>query len=156
MLHTGPLGYLFVNLNKNFHILQLLQLCLNFFWVQYVFPYWTVLLQTSTPVPPFFLDSSKLRHRLRRKLAEDKKLILQEIEKYNGLVLDSATNIDVAVVEHSLTGESTVSQIWPWEVHGSGMSVFRCFTRIYLQFCYIEYTKLRHACNIECCNVVFI
>ncbi|XP_058639965.1 uncharacterized protein LOC131545300 [Onychostoma macrolepis] len=64
-------------------------------------------------------DHSKLRHRLRRKLAEDKKLLLQEIEKYNGLVLDSATNIDVAVVEHSLTGESTVSQIWPWEVHGS-------------------------------------
>ncbi|XP_058624138.1 uncharacterized protein LOC131535024 isoform X1 [Onychostoma macrolepis] len=64
-------------------------------------------------------DSSKLRHRLRRKLAEDKKLLLQEIEKYNSLVLDSATNIDVAVVEHSLTGESTVSQIWLWEVHGS-------------------------------------
>ncbi|XP_057217747.1 uncharacterized protein LOC130571061 isoform X3 [Triplophysa rosa] len=64
-------------------------------------------------------DSSKLRHRLRRKLAEDKKLLLHEIEKYNGLVLDSATNIDVAVVEHSLTGESTVSQIWPWEVHAS-------------------------------------
>ncbi|XP_050957788.1 uncharacterized protein LOC127158862 [Labeo rohita] len=64
-------------------------------------------------------DSSKLRHRLRRKLAEDKKLLLQEIDKYNGLVLNTATNIDVAVVEHSLTGESTVSQIWPWEVHGS-------------------------------------
>ncbi|KAF4100907.1 hypothetical protein G5714_019103 [Onychostoma macrolepis] len=64
-------------------------------------------------------DSSKLRHRLRRKLAEDKKLLLQEIEKYNSLVLDSATNTDVAVVERSLTGESTVSQIWPWEVHGS-------------------------------------
>ncbi|KAL0156519.1 hypothetical protein M9458_045417, partial [Cirrhinus mrigala] len=63
---------------------------------------------------------SKFRHRLRRKLAEDKKLLLQEIKKYNGLVLDSASNIDVAVVEHSLTGESTVSQIWPWEVHGSG------------------------------------
>ncbi|KAL0183518.1 hypothetical protein M9458_019214, partial [Cirrhinus mrigala] len=63
--------------------------------------------------------SSKFRHRLQRKLAEDKKLLLQEIEKYNGLVLDSASNIDEAVVEHSLTGESTVSQIWPWEVHGS-------------------------------------
>ncbi|XP_073670531.1 uncharacterized protein [Paramisgurnus dabryanus] len=47
-------------------------------------------------------DSSKLRHRLRRKLAEDKKLLLQEIQKYNDLVLDSATNIiDLAVVEHS-------------------------------------------------------
>ncbi|XP_056092620.1 uncharacterized protein LOC130071774 [Rhinichthys klamathensis goyatoka] len=64
-------------------------------------------------------DSSKFRHRLRRKLAEDKKLLLQEINKYNDLVLHTATNIDVAVVEHSLTGESTVSQIWPWEVHGS-------------------------------------
>ncbi|KAB5576829.1 hypothetical protein PHYPO_G00203020 [Pangasianodon hypophthalmus] len=53
-----------------------------------------------------------------RKLGEDKNLLLQEIEKYNGLI-HSATNIDVAVVEHSLTGESTVSQIWPWEVHGS-------------------------------------
>ncbi len=112
-----------------------------------------MLLQTCTS---FFLDSSKLRHHLRRKLAEDKKILLQEIEKLNGLVLDSATNIDVAVVEHSLTGESTVSQIWPWEVHGSGTSVFRCFTIIYLQFCYIEYNELRHAVNIECCNVVFI
>ncbi|XP_060721178.1 uncharacterized protein LOC132842472 isoform X3 [Tachysurus vachellii] len=64
-------------------------------------------------------DSSKFRHRLRRKLAEDKKLLLQEIQKYNGLVQDSATNIDVATVEHSLNGESNVSQIWPWEVHGS-------------------------------------
>ncbi|KAF4094497.1 hypothetical protein G5714_024617 [Onychostoma macrolepis] len=83
-----------------------------------------------------------------RKLAEDKKLLLQETEKYSGLVLDSATNTDVAVVERSLTGESTVSQIWPWEVQGSGTSVSRCFTRIYLQFCYTEYTELRHACNI--------
>ncbi|XP_034149558.1 uncharacterized protein LOC105009293 isoform X3 [Esox lucius] len=64
-------------------------------------------------------DSSKFRHRLRRKLAEDKKLLLQEIQKYNNLVLESATTIDVALVEHSLTGESTVSQIWPWEVHGN-------------------------------------
>ncbi|XP_051951403.1 uncharacterized protein LOC127621730 [Xyrauchen texanus] len=64
-------------------------------------------------------DSSKFRHRLRRKLAEDKKFLLQEIQKYNDLVLESATTFDVAVVEYSLTGESTVSQIWPWEVHGS-------------------------------------
>nr|XP_055052070.1 uncharacterized protein LOC129437774 isoform X2 [Misgurnus anguillicaudatus] len=65
-------------------------------------------------------DSSKLRHRLRRKLAEDKKLLLQEIQKYNDLVLDSATNIiDLAVVEHSLTGESSVSQIWPCDLNGS-------------------------------------
>ncbi|XP_047657921.1 uncharacterized protein LOC113647498 isoform X3 [Tachysurus fulvidraco] len=64
-------------------------------------------------------DSSKFRHRLRRKLAEDKKHLLQEIQHYNGLVQDSATNIDVATVEHSLNGENNVSQIWPWEVHGS-------------------------------------
>ncbi|GAA6102338.1 uncharacterized protein LOC113647498 isoform X1 [Tachysurus ichikawai] len=61
-------------------------------------------------------DSSKFRHRLRRKLAEDKKHLLQDIQKYNGLV---QANIDVATVEHSLNGESSVSQIWPWEVHGS-------------------------------------
>ncbi len=72
-------------------------------------------------MPPVFLDSNKFRHPLRRKLAEDKKLLLQEREKYNGLVLDSATNIDVAVVEHSLTGESTVSNMavggsWQWYV----------------------------------------
>ncbi|XP_028977256.2 uncharacterized protein LOC105009293 isoform X4 [Esox lucius] len=68
-------------------------------------------------------DSSKFRHRLRRKLAEDKKLLLQEIQKYNNLVLESATTIDVALVEHSLTGESTVSQIWPWEVHGNDVDL---------------------------------
>jgi len=70
-----------------------------------------------------FLDSSKLRHRLRRKLAEEKKALFEEIQKYNFLVQAFATNIDAATVEHSLTGESTVSPIWPWEVHGSGMSV---------------------------------
>ncbi len=129
MLNTGPLGYLFVNINTNFHILQLLQRCLIFFGCNISF---LVEQCCYKPVPPVFLDSSKLRHRLRRKLVEDKKILLQEIEKFNGLVLDSATNIDVAVVEHSLTGESTVSQIWPWEVHGSGTSVFRCFTIIYL------------------------
>ncbi|CAL8255602.1 unnamed protein product [Gadus morhua 'NCC'] len=48
------------------------------------------------------LDSNKLCHRLRRKLAEDKKLLLQEIQKHNKL--DSAANIDAAVVEHSLSG----------------------------------------------------
>lgn len=110
MLHNGPLVYLFLNLNIiNYYQPSLITAALLlfiYFWVQYIFPYWTVLLQTSTP-DPVFLDSSKLRHRLQRKLAEDKKL-LQEIEKYKGLVLDSATNIDVAVVEHSLTGESTL------------------------------------------------
>ncbi|XP_030202206.1 uncharacterized protein LOC115535280 isoform X3 [Gadus morhua] len=64
-------------------------------------------------------DSNKLRHRLRRKLAEEKKLLFQEIQKHNKL--DSAANIDAAVVEHSLSGESTVSPIWPWEVHDSGI-----------------------------------
>ncbi|GAA6102340.1 uncharacterized protein LOC113647498 isoform X1 [Tachysurus ichikawai] len=65
-------------------------------------------------------DSSKFRHRLRRKLAEDKKHLLQDIQKYNGLV---QANIDVATVEHSLNGESSVSQIWPWEVHGTNISI---------------------------------
>lgn len=68
------------------------------------------------------LDSSKLRHRLRRKLGEDKKLLLQEMQRYNALVPDSAA-IDVTVVENAFTGESTVSPLWPWEVHGTGMSV---------------------------------
>lgn len=63
-------------------------------------------------------DSSKFRHRLRRKLGEDKKLLLQEMQRYNGLVPDSAA-IDVAAVENTFTGESTVSPLWPWEVHGS-------------------------------------
>ncbi|XP_030263836.1 uncharacterized protein LOC115575724 [Sparus aurata] len=63
-------------------------------------------------------DSSKFRHRLRRKLGEDKKLLLQEMQRYNGLVPDSAA-VDVAAVENTFTGESTVSPQWPWEVHGS-------------------------------------
>lgn len=105
----------------------------------YIFFFLVEQSQTSIPVLHVFLDSSKLRHRLRRKLAEDKKLLLQEIQKYNGLVLDSATNIDLAVVEHSLTGEHSVSQIWPWEVHGSAMSVFRCFSRICTVLLYRAY-----------------
>ncbi|XP_062257833.1 uncharacterized protein LOC133966820 [Platichthys flesus] len=63
-------------------------------------------------------DSSKIRHGLRRKMAEEKKALFQEIQNYNLLVQASAT-IDAAMVEHSLTGESTVSPIWPWEVPGS-------------------------------------
>ncbi|KAI9544896.1 hypothetical protein NQZ68_041836 [Dissostichus eleginoides] len=63
-------------------------------------------------------DSSKLRHRLRRKLADDKKRLNQEILKYNLLVHDSARGIDVAAVEHSLSGGSIMSALWPWEVHG--------------------------------------
>ncbi|CAM4412276.1 unnamed protein product [Leuciscus chuanchicus] len=39
-----------------------------------------VLSKTSASVLHVFLDSSEFRHRLRRKLAEDKKLILQEIQ----------------------------------------------------------------------------
>ncbi|CAK6975960.1 uncharacterized protein LOC115539225 isoform X6 [Scomber scombrus] len=62
-------------------------------------------------------DSNKLRHRLRRNLDGDKKLLLQAIHNFNEL--DSAAQIDAAVVEHSLSGESTVSPIWPWEVHDS-------------------------------------
>ncbi|KAI9525701.1 hypothetical protein NQZ68_006250 [Dissostichus eleginoides] len=63
-------------------------------------------------------DSSKLRLRLRRKLADDKKRLNQEILKYNQLVHDSARGIDVAAVEHSLSGGSIISALWPWEVHG--------------------------------------
>ncbi|KAK1896646.1 putative protein YveK [Dissostichus eleginoides] len=63
-------------------------------------------------------DSSKLRHRLRRKLADEKKRLNQEILKYNQLVHDSARGIDVAAVEHSLSGGSIMSALWPWEVHG--------------------------------------
>ncbi|XP_076601055.1 uncharacterized protein LOC143329167 isoform X2 [Chaetodon auriga] len=63
-------------------------------------------------------DSSKLRHRLRRRLGEDKKLLLQAMQRYNSLVPDSAA-IDVAVVENAFAGESTVSLLWPWEVHGN-------------------------------------
>ncbi|KAF4118211.1 hypothetical protein G5714_000262 [Onychostoma macrolepis] len=40
-------------------------------------------------------DSSKLRHRLRRKLAQDKKLLLQEIEKYNSLEVHGSANISI-------------------------------------------------------------
>ncbi|KAK1891309.1 G polyprotein [Dissostichus eleginoides] len=65
-------------------------------------------------------DSSKLRHRLRRKLADDKKRLNQEILKYNQLVHDSARGIDAAV-EHSLSGGSIMSALWPWEVHGMGI-----------------------------------
>ncbi|KAK1880172.1 Transducer of Cdc42-dependent actin assembly protein 1 like [Dissostichus eleginoides] len=56
--------------------------------------------------------------RLRRKLADDKKRLNQEILKYNQLVHDSARGIDVAAVEHSLSGGSIMSALWPWEVHG--------------------------------------
>ncbi|KAI9525227.1 hypothetical protein NQZ68_009907 [Dissostichus eleginoides] len=63
-------------------------------------------------------DSSKLRHRLRRKLADDTERLNQEILKYNQLVHDSARSIDVAAVEHSLSGGSIMSALWPWEVHG--------------------------------------
>ncbi|KAI9537927.1 hypothetical protein NQZ68_020910 [Dissostichus eleginoides] len=67
------------------------------------------------------VSTSKLRHRLRRKLADDKKRLNKEILKYNQLVHDSARGIDVAAVEHSLSGGSIMSALWPWEVHGMGI-----------------------------------
>ena len=41
-------------------------------------------------------------------------------QRHNGLVPDSAA-IDVAAVENTFNGESTVSPLWQWEV--SGISV---------------------------------
>ena len=76
-----------------------------------------------------FLDSSKLRHCLRRKLADEKKALFQEIQKYNCLVQASATNIDAAMVEHSLTGEHCVPNMamgGSWQRYVS----FKCFIRI--------------------------
>ncbi|XP_056130877.1 uncharacterized protein LOC130108061 isoform X2 [Lampris incognitus] len=65
-------------------------------------------------------DSNKLRHRLLKNLAKDKRRLFEQIAEYNRLV--SEMQINVAVVERSLAG-LTVSHIWPWEVHSSGSSV---------------------------------
>lgn len=60
-------------------------------------------------------DSSKFRHRLRRLLAEDKKLLLEEIHKYNSL--DCAAKIDLSLLEHSLTKDANVVSVRPWEIN---------------------------------------
>ncbi|KAK3526682.1 hypothetical protein QTP70_031466 [Hemibagrus guttatus] len=56
-------------------------------------------------------DSSKIHHYLQRKLAEDKKLLLEEIYKYNSVV-ESTKAIDFAMQTQS-------NPVWPWEVHVS-------------------------------------
>ncbi|KAF4114134.1 hypothetical protein G5714_004357 [Onychostoma macrolepis] len=61
-------------------------------------------------------DSGKFRHRLRRKIAESKRLLLKDIETYNSH--EPAMPIDVNEVEQSLSGDNP-SPTWPWEVHGS-------------------------------------
>lgn len=61
-------------------------------------------------------DSGKFHHRLRRKIAESKRLLLKDIETYNSH--EPAMPIDVNEVEQSLSGDNP-SPTWPWEVHGS-------------------------------------
>ncbi|ROL52540.1 hypothetical protein DPX16_11645, partial [Anabarilius grahami] len=61
-------------------------------------------------------DSGKFRPRLRRKIAESKRLLLKDIETYNSH--KPAMPIDVNEVEQSLSGDNP-SPTWPWEVHGS-------------------------------------
>ncbi|XP_077060946.1 uncharacterized protein LOC143713118 [Siphateles boraxobius] len=61
-------------------------------------------------------DSGKFRHRLRRKIAESKRLLLKDIETYNSH--EPAMAIDLNEVEQSLSGDNP-SPTWPWEVHGS-------------------------------------
>ncbi|CAM4658775.1 unnamed protein product [Leuciscus chuanchicus] len=61
-------------------------------------------------------DSGKFRHRLRRKIAESKRLLYKDIETYNSH--EPAMAIDVNEVEQSLSGDNP-SPTWPWEVHGS-------------------------------------
>ena len=80
-----------------------------------------------------FADSNKLRHRLRRKLTEDKKRLLQEIEKYNSLVADDSKKIVVTLVDQSLAGQSTET-IWPWEDNGSGMHFSNASKMIWLHY----------------------
>ncbi len=67
------------------------------------------------------LYSGKFRHRLRRKIAESKRLLLKDIETYNSH--EPAMPIDVNEVEQSLSGDNP-SPTWPWEVHGSGKRSF--------------------------------
>lgn len=63
-------------------------------------------------------DSGKFRHRLRRKIAESKKLLFRDIAEYNRQ--EPAVQINPNEVELSLSGESLS---WPWEVNGSGKGV---------------------------------
>ncbi|XP_062330454.1 uncharacterized protein LOC134031008 [Osmerus eperlanus] len=60
-------------------------------------------------------DSNKLRHRLRSRLAEDKRRLFEQVSKYNGMVPEDV-NINVAVLEGSLAGSSAESLLWPWGV----------------------------------------
>ncbi|KAJ8272494.1 hypothetical protein GJAV_G00089800 [Gymnothorax javanicus] len=62
-------------------------------------------------------DSNKIRHRLRRKLADDKKRLMMEIGRYN--CLNHEEPIDLAVVEQALAGQGIPSPVWPWEGQGS-------------------------------------
>ncbi|XP_073704470.1 uncharacterized protein [Garra rufa] len=61
-------------------------------------------------------DSGKFRHRLRRKIAESKRLLMKDIETYNSH--EPAMPIDFNEVEQSLSGDNP-SPTWPWEIHGS-------------------------------------
>lgn len=79
-----------------------------------------------------FTDSGKFRHRLRRKIADSKRLLLKDIETYNSH--EPAMAIDLNEMEQSLSGDNP-SPTWPWEVHGSGK---RSFLRHQIYFVKIQ------------------
>ncbi|KAJ8369372.1 hypothetical protein SKAU_G00094000 [Synaphobranchus kaupii] len=68
-------------------------------------------------------DSNKLRHRLRQKLAEEKRRLFDQIRRYNTLAAED--KIDEALIEGRLAGlgSGTEAQIWPWDANISGSSV---------------------------------
>ncbi|KAJ8353405.1 hypothetical protein SKAU_G00209720 [Synaphobranchus kaupii] len=62
-------------------------------------------------------DSNKLRHRLRQKLAEEKRRLFDQIRRYNTLAAED--KIDEALIEGRLAGlgSGTEAQIWPWDAN---------------------------------------
>ncbi|KAK0144501.1 putative nuclease HARBI1 [Merluccius polli] len=101
----------------------------QFFAMDVACKYWPYLQKVASVIPalksltemkPFLRTMHARAHATKCELTVDKKRLLQEIEKYNSLVADLSKRIDVALVDHSLAGQST-DTIWPWEDYGSGM-----------------------------------
>ncbi|MGH0160671.1 UNVERIFIED_CONTAM: hypothetical protein FKN15_039747 [Acipenser sinensis] len=77
-----------------------------------------VLQQSVTDVQQWAAcDSNKRRHRIRRKILDEKRKFSEAIAEYNDLVPDS-DRIDS--LDEILAAES---HVWPWELHGSETAV---------------------------------
>lgn len=64
-------------------------------------------------------DRNKQRHRISQKIAQEKKRLLEEIQKYNQQ--PDVDPVDTNSVVQNLSNKAGESMIWPWQEQNTGI-----------------------------------